>query len=169
MGCPEGGKKAMDGTTQPQAQTPLEDNPQPGGAARIIRQVRRATRKKFTAEDKIRIVLEGFRKEPPISDICRREGISPSIYYAWLKQFMEGGKDRLRGDTLRGATRDEVGILKQENNQLKELVGEQALELSLFKKRLLWLVSDGITPWTTCRKLPYCGRLGYCVVGASPV
>ena len=126
----------MDGTTQ--TQTGDEEKGQPGGAAKLIRQVKQASKRKFSAEDKIRIVLEGFRKELPVSDLCRRERMSAAIYYAWLKQFMEGGKDRLRGDTLRGATSEEVVQLKDENRQLKELVGEQALELALFKKRLMW-------------------------------
>ena len=72
-----------------------------------------------------------------MSELCRREGLSPSIYYAWLKQFMEAGKTRLKGDTLRDATSDEVKQGQQENRQLKELLGQQALELSLFKKNLL--------------------------------
>ena len=109
----------------------------PGGAAKLIRQIRQATRRKITVEDKIRIIMEGFRKELPVSDLCRRERISTAIYYSWSKDFMEAGKAQLRGDTLRNASRDEVSRLKQENSQLKELLGEQALELSLFKKSLL--------------------------------
>jgi len=124
----------MESTTQPQTTT--EPRPTPGGAAKLIRKVKKATRRRFSAEDKIRIVLEAFRKEIPLSELCRREKISPAVYYSWLKQFMEGGKDRLRGDTLRSATRDEVEQFKEENIQLKELVGEQALEISLLKKRL---------------------------------
>lgn len=115
----------------------VEEQTPPGSTAKLIRRVRKATERRFTAEEKIRIVLEGFRKELPITDICRREGISPSIYYSWLKQFMEAGKERLKGDTLRGATPDEVKQLRQENNQLKELIGQQALELAQFKKSLL--------------------------------
>jgi transposase len=110
---------------------------QPGGAAKLIRRIKQATRRKIAVEDKIRIILEGFRKELPVSDLCRRERISTAIYYSWSKDFMEAGKAQLRGDTLRGATQDEVLRLKQENGQLKELLGEQALELSLFKKSLL--------------------------------
>jgi transposase len=126
----------MENTTQPQPEvlSPAE----PGGAAKLIRQVRQATKRRFSAEDKIRIVLEGFRKEQPVSDLCRLEKVSPAVYYAWTKQFMEGGKAELRGETLRNATRDEVETLKQENTQLKALAGEQALELSLLKKRLTW-------------------------------
>ena len=118
-------------------QAVVEGKGTPGGAARLIRKAKRATRRRYSAEDKIRIVLKGFRKEIPVSDLCRREGISTAIYYSWLKQFMEGGKARLRGNALRGATRDEVEELKQENRQLKELAGEQALELLIFKKRLM--------------------------------
>ncbi len=140
---------ALDGTTQTQesASALVETGPaaagevsgsaQPGGAAKLMRQIKQATRRKVTVEDKIRIILEGFRKEIPVSDLCRRERISTAIYYSWSKDFMEAGKAQLRGDTLRGATRDEVLRLKQENSQLKELLGEQALELSLFKKSLL--------------------------------
>jgi len=117
--------------------TAVEEQTPPGSTAKLIRRVRKATERRFTAEEKIRIVLEGFRKELPITDICRREGISPSIYYSWLKQFMEAGKERLKGDTLRGATSDEVNKLRQENAQLKELIGQQALELAQFKKSLL--------------------------------
>lgn len=108
----------------------------PGSAAKLIREVRTQTRRRFSAEDKIRIVLEGFRKEIPVSDLCRREGISSALYYSWLKDFMEAGKARLRGDTLRDATQSEVKGLRQENARLKELVGEQALEIQLLKKSL---------------------------------
>ena len=80
----------------------------------FIRQVRRVTRRKFTPEEKIRIVLEGFRHEVPIRDLCRREGIRPNVYYAWLKDFMEAGKERLARDTVRDASRAEVDSLKRE-------------------------------------------------------
>lgn len=108
----------------------------PGSGARLIRQVYRKTRKRFSAEDKIRIVLEGFRKEIPVTELCRREGISSPLYYSWLKEFMEAGKARLKGDSLRNATDNEVKGLRAENTRLKELVGEQALEIQLLKKSL---------------------------------
>ena len=108
----------------------------PGSAARLIREVRRNTRRKFSAEDKIRIVLEGFRKEIPVSELCRRENISSAIYYTWLKDFMEAGKSRLKRDSLRDATGSEVKHLREENSRLKELVGDHALKLHLFKKSL---------------------------------
>jgi transposase len=108
----------------------------PGSAAKLIREVRVQTRRRFSAEDKIRVVLEGFRKEMAVSDLCRREGISSALYYSWLKDFMEAGKARLKGDTLRDATHSEVKGLRQENGRLKELVGEQALEIQLLKKSL---------------------------------
>jgi transposase len=108
----------------------------PGSAAKLIREVRAKTRRKFTAEDKIRIVLEGFRKEIPVSDLCRREGISSALYYSWLKDFMEAGKARLKGDSLRDATQSEVKGLREENARLKGLVGEQALQIQLLKKSL---------------------------------
>ena len=109
-----------------------------GSTAKLIREVRAQTRRRFSAEDKIRIVLEGFRKEMPVSDLCRREGLSSVLYYSWLKDFMEAGKARLKGDTLRDATRGEVKELRRENTRLKELVGEQALEIQLLKKSLNW-------------------------------
>ena len=108
----------------------------PGSAAKLIREVRKYTRKKFFSEDKIRIVLEGFRKEIPVSDLCRRENISSAIYYSWLKNFMEAGKAGLKGDSLRNATKSEVKELREENSRLKELLGEQALETQLLKKSL---------------------------------
>ena len=126
----------MESTTS--IQTTAEPRPVPGSAARLIRKVKKVTKRKFTADQKIKIVLEGFRKEIPIAELCRREKVSSAVYYKWLKEFMEGGKGRLRGNTLRSATGDEVTVLKQRNRDLKELVGEQALELSLLKKRLLW-------------------------------
>ena len=122
----------MNATTQEKQQ----DVTNPGSGARLIREVHRRTRKRFSAEDKIRIVLEGFRKEIPITDLCRREGLSSALYYSWLKDFMEAGKSRLRGDTLRNATTQEVKYLRAENIKLKELVGEQALEIQLLKKSL---------------------------------
>jgi transposase len=108
----------------------------PGSTARLIRRVRKATRRRFTAEDKIRIVLEGFRKEIAISELCRRESIAGTVYYAWLKDFMEAGKARLKGDSIRSANEQEVKDLKEENARLKELVAEQALQLQVFKKSL---------------------------------
>lgn len=113
-----------------------EEKATPGSAERLIRQIRSKTRQRISAEDKIRIVLEGFRKEIGVSDLCRREGISTAIYYSWLKDFMEAGKARLKGDTLRGATEAEVKRLRKENARLKELVGEQALRIKLLKKSL---------------------------------
>jgi transposase len=107
-----------------------------GSAAKLIRAVRAKTRRKFSAEDKIRIVLEGFRKEIPVSDLCRREGLSSALYYSWLKDFMEAGKARLKGDSLRDATQSEVKGLRAENERLKELAGEQALQIQLLKKSL---------------------------------
>ena len=100
----------------------------------FIKQVRQITRRKFTSEEKIRIVLEGFRHEVPIRDLCRREGIRPNIYYSWLKDFMEAGKERLARDTIRDASRAEVDGLKRENERLKQLVAELSLEVHLLKK-----------------------------------
>ena len=100
----------------------------------LIRDIKRTTRRKFTAEEKIRIVLEGFRRDTPIRDLCRREGIRPSTYYAWLKDFMEAGKDRLQRDTARDATRAEVDNLKRENTRLKQVVAELSLQVYVLKK-----------------------------------
>ena len=108
----------------------------PGSAAKLIREVKRKTRKRFSSEEKIRIVLEGFRKELPTSDLCRRENISTALYYTWLKDFMEAGKSRLKKDSLRDATKGEVKGLRNENVRLKELLGEQALHIQLLKKSL---------------------------------
>jgi transposase len=100
----------------------------------FVRQVRRATRRKFTPEEKVRVVLQGFRREVPVSELCRREGIKPNVYYAWLKDFMEAGKARLQADTLRDATRAEVDGFRRENEQLKQLVAELSLEVLVLKK-----------------------------------
>ena len=100
----------------------------------LIRDIKRITRRKFTAEEKIRIVLEGFRRDTPIRDLCRREGIRPGTYYAWLKDFMEAGKERLQRDTVRDASRAEVQEVKRENTRLKQLVGELSLQLHVLKK-----------------------------------
>jgi len=103
----------------------------------LIRDIKRITRRKFTAEEKIRIVLEGFRRDAPIRDLCRREGIRPSTYYAWLKDFMEAGKERLTRDTARDATRGEVHELKHENVRLKQLVAELSLQVHVLKKTVV--------------------------------
>ena len=97
-------------------------------ARSFVRRVKAATRHKHTSEEKIRIVLEGFRREVTVSDLCRREGIKPHSYYGWTKEFMEAGKERLTRDTLRDATQQEVHQLKRENVELKQLVGELSLE-----------------------------------------
>ena len=105
-------------------------------AERVVRDIRRRTRKHHSAEDKIRVVLEGLRGEESIAALCRREGIAESLYYAWSKEFLEAGKRRLAGDTARAATTDEVEALRQEARTLKEVVAEQALELRLLKKSM---------------------------------
>ncbi len=105
-------------------------------AERVVRDIRRRTRKQHTAEDKIRVVLEGLRGQDSIAALCRREGIAESLYYAWSKEFLEAGKRRLAGDTARAATTDEVKALHQEARALKEVVAEQALELRLLKKSM---------------------------------
>jgi len=99
----------------------------------FIRQVRTKTRRKYAPEDKIRIVLEGFRREVAISDLCRREGIKPGVFYTWTKEFMEAGKERLTRDTVRDATRQEIEHLKREDNDLKQLVADLSLEVHRFK------------------------------------
>jgi transposase len=103
-------------------------------ARKTIRQIKRATRRKFSAEEKIRIILEGLRGEETISEMCRREGIAPSVYYKWSKSFLEAGRQRLVGETKRAVTTDEVRLLKRENAELKRLVAEQMLKIELFKK-----------------------------------
>ena len=100
----------------------------------FIKRVRRITRRKYTPEEKIRIVLEGFRHEVPVRDLCRCEGIKPNMYYAWLRDFMEAGKTRLARDTIRDATRDEVANLRRENETLKQLVADLSLQVHLLKK-----------------------------------
>jgi transposase len=100
----------------------------------FIQQVRVAARRKYTPEEKIRIVLEGFRREVAVSDLCRREGIKPSAYYAWTKEFMEAGKERLTRDAVRDATRQEINEIKRENNELKSLVADLSLEAYRLKK-----------------------------------
>ena len=107
---------------------------------RIVKDIRRATRKQYSAEEKIRIVLDGLRGEHSIAELCRREGIAESLYYNWSKEFLEAGKRRLAGDTARAATSSEVKDLRQEAKALKEVVAEQALELRLLKKSM---IADG--------------------------
>ena len=102
----------------------------------IVRDIKRNTRKKYNSEEKIRIVLEGLRGEESIATICRREGINTNLYYKWSKDFMEAGKKRLSGDTKREATSSEVTELKQENEQLKQLVAELSLKNRVLKKSL---------------------------------
>ena len=102
----------------------------------VVTQIKRATRRKFSAEEKIRIVLEGLRGEIPISQLCRREGIAASIYYKWSKEFLEAGKNGLTRETLRDATGEEVKRLKVENADLKKAVAELTLDVIKYKKTL---------------------------------
>ena len=103
---------------------------------KLIREIKRKTRRKFTSEEKIRIVLEGLQGESSIADVCRREGIHPTMYYKWSKTFLEAGKKRLNGDTEREADSDEVKGLRSENEQLKQLVAELSLHNRVLKKTL---------------------------------
>ena len=102
----------------------------------VVREIRRKTRRKYSAEEKIRIVLDGLRGEDSIAEICRREGMSPNLYYKWSKEFLEAGKRRLMGDTRREASSPEVGGLRRENSQLKELVADLSIKNVILKKSL---------------------------------
>jgi transposase len=102
----------------------------------VVREIKRRTRRKFNSEEKIRIILEGLQGEDSIANICRREGIAPGIYYKWSKAFLEAGKRQLSGDTVREASRDEVSELRNENEQLKQLVAELSLKNRILKKSL---------------------------------
>ena len=106
-------------------------------AERVVKDIRRKTRRQFSAEEKIRLVLEGLRGDDSIAELCRKEGIAQSLYYTWSKEFMEAGKRRLAGNTARSATSDEVKDLRHETRDLKEVVAEQTLELRLLKKSML--------------------------------
>ena len=108
-----------------------------GSAEETIRTIKRKTRRKYSGEEKIRIVVEGLRGEESIAALCRREGISESLYYKWSKEFLEAGKARLIGDTKRQASSREVEDLRQQNEQLKQLVAELALKNRVLKKSLL--------------------------------
>ena len=112
----------------------------PDNAEKTVREIRRATRRKFSAEEKIRIVLEGLRGEETIAELCRKEGIAQNLYYRWSKDFLEAGKKRLAGDVAREATSDEVKGLRAEARQLKEALAEVTLENRLLKKSV---VGDG--------------------------
>jgi transposase len=100
----------------------------------FVQQVRVAARRKYTPEEKVRIVLEGFRREVTVNELCRREGIKPGAYYAWTKDFLEAGKERLTRDTVRDATRQEIDELKRENGELKHLVADLSLDVYRLKK-----------------------------------
>jgi transposase len=110
----------------------------------IVREIKRQTRRKFTAEEKIRIVLEGLRGEAGITDLCRKEGIHPTMYYKWSKAFLEAGKRQLNGDTIREAGSDEVKELRTENDSLKMLVAELTLRNRTLKKTSQGLESGSI-------------------------
>ena len=110
------------------------------GGAKAIKDIRRATRKQYSAEEKIRIVLDGLRGEETIAELCRHEGIAQSIYYKWSMEFLEAGKRRLAGDTARASSTGEVSTLRREARELKEVVAEQTLELRLLKKSM---IADG--------------------------
>jgi transposase len=116
------------------------DKQAPQSAEEAVRDIRRATRRHFSAEEKIRIVLEGLRGEDSIAELCRKEGIAQNLYYRWSKEFLEAGKKRLAGDTAREASSDEVKQLRAEARQLKEALAEATLENRLLKKSV---IADG--------------------------
>ena len=121
----------------------LKPGPAKEPAEQVVKEIRRATRKYYSAEEKIRIVLEGLRGENSIAELCRREGIPPNVYYRWSKEFLEAGKKRLAGDTAREATSDEVRGLRRETAALKEVVADLTLENRLLKKSMRGDGEDG--------------------------
>ena len=119
-----------------------KQRPEKEQAETVVKEIRRATRKHYSAEEKIRIVLEGLRGEDSIAELCRREGIPPNVYYRWSKDFLEAGKKRLAGDTAREATSDEVKTLRREAVALKEVVADLTLENRLLKKSMIGAGED---------------------------
>ena len=113
-------------------------------ADKLVRDIKRATRRKFSAEEKIRIVLAGLRGEDSIAELCPREGLPQNLYYRWSKEFLEAGKKRLAGDTEREASRDDVSELRKESAQLKVALAETMLENRLLKKSVLGTGKDAI-------------------------
>ena len=111
-----------------------KSNPSKDSAEKTVRDIRRRTRRHYSAEDKIRIVLKGLRGEDSIAELCRKEGINSNVYYRWSKEFLEAGKKRLAGDRVREATTDEVKVLRSEASALKEALAESVLENRLLKK-----------------------------------
>ncbi len=106
-------------------------------AKQVVKEIRRVTRRQFSAEEKIRIELDGLRGEDSIAELCRREGIVQNLYYRWSKEFLEAGKKRLVGDTVREASSDEVKDLRRQAGALKEVVAELTLENRLLKKSMI--------------------------------
>lgn len=114
----------------------MKSGRQKATAEKVVKDIRRKTRRQHSSEEKIRIVLEGLRGEDSIAELCRREGIAQSLYYSWSKEFLEAGKKRLAGDTARQATSSEVKGLKAESAALKEVVADLTLENRLLKKSM---------------------------------
>ncbi len=114
----------------------MKSGKQKASSERVVKDIRRKTRRQHSAEEKIRIVLDGLRGEDSIAELCRREGIATSLYYSWSKEFLEAGKKRLAGDTARQATSSEVKDLKAESSALKEVVADLTLENRLLKKSM---------------------------------
>lgn len=132
-------------------------------AEAVIKDIRRATRRQFSSEEKIRVVLEGLRGEDSIAELCRREGIAASMYYGWSREFLEAGKKRLSGDTARAATTDEVRDLRREAGALKEVVADLVLENRLLKKRMARPVRKVVREGACVRSAhtyPACRRSG---------
>lgn len=121
-----------------------QSNDHKTAADRTVRSIKRATRRQFNAEEKIRIVIAGLRGEDSVAELCRREGIHQNLYYRWSREFMEAGKKRLAGDTAREASTSEVVAMRKESSQLKELLAETMLENRLLKKSVLDNGEDGI-------------------------
>lgn len=124
-------------------QPSLKKSPVKAPAERVVKDIRRQTRRHFSAEDKIRIVLDGLRGEDSIAELCRKEGIHQNLYYRWSKEFLEAGKKRLAGDTEREASSGEVKALKDETSQLKEMLAEVMIENRLLKKSVIGDGEDG--------------------------
>lgn len=127
---------------QPGEEVPIS---QAKSAERVVRDIRRKTRRRFSAEEKIRIVLEGLRGEESIAALCRREGLNPNLYYRWSKEFLEAGKKRLLGDTTREATSTEVADVRKDVAELKQVVAELVLENRLLKKSVTGFDSEAGT------------------------